>query len=568
MVLPWRRLVVGLLIVLVALIVWRGARLAWLTWKSLDAVRTLESAATAPAPVSTPASGASALSASGDAAALDITAEDLAVRLPALAAGLPLLDARLGALEAEIAPLVPVLHWLGSFGGFGMTLADLPDQLAAVRRLVSAAAAMGPHLDWLLGVDAPRHYLLLVQNNHELRATGGFISAFGYLVLDSGRIAGIDFADSYDLFSMQSEYPPAPEPMEQYMGIQLLVPRDANWSPDLPTAAADIVRLYRQDSGRSVDGIITLDLNTVRHLVAALEPLSVPGVGNPITAANLQAELIRLWEQPPAGQDAPPAGAQPASESASGDWWSRRKDFVPLVAGAILQRMEAGRFDAPALVTAIAAALDDRSLQVWLDQPQLQQVLAAFGWDGGLHPQPGADYLAVVDANLGYNKVDAAIGRQLDYQVSWPEGPAAGARAVLTLTYTHGAAGTDPGCDPTPRYGAGYADLIARCYFDYVRVYVPAGSRLIDVDGIAPETVTSMPGEQGTQQFAGYFVTAPGSVKTITFTYRLPPALSPQDYGLLIQRQSGTNPLRLHVNVAGAEYSGVISPGSWRWPGR
>ena len=90
----------------------------------------------------------------------------------------------------------------------------------------------------------PRTYLVLVQNSHELRATGGFIAAVGRVSVDGGRLVDFDFQDSYALYSDRSTYPPAPQAMQQYMGIPLLVMRDANWSPDFPTTAQVARALY------------------------------------------------------------------------------------------------------------------------------------------------------------------------------------------------------------------------------------------------------------------------------------------------------------------------------------
>lgn len=530
----FRRIAIGLLLLLVVFILWRGARLAWLAWQTTQALQQLEA-------------GGAALQLNNS------ISNQTPLDLSALRDDLLLLDQRLQALASEVQPLNPVLRRVGEIPPFG----NIPEVLDTAQRLTSVAVETEPHIDWLMGMDAPRHYLLLVQNNHELRATGGFISAFGSVVIDQGEVVSLDFMDSYELFSMQSEYPPAPAPMQQYMGIQLLVARDANWSPDLPTAAEEISRLYTQDTGQEVDGIITLDLRAVRHLVGALGNLSVEGVRGAVTEANVESVLVRLWESPPGGSE---------TAATSGlDWWLQRKDFISLIAGAAIARIEEGEFDPTALLTAITVALDDRSIQVWVNHPQLQALFAKQGWDGGLHPEEDADFLAVVDSNVGYNKVNAVIERGLDYQVTWPNGPDGGAQAVLTLTYTHPITSTESGCDPSPRYGDSYADMIARCYFNYIRVYAPEGSRLLNVEGIEPQHVTSTAGEQGTQQFAGYFVVAPDSTRTVRWTYQLPAALTPDKYDLLIQRQSGSGPLPLQVTVNGVERSDQLTSKEWRW---
>jgi hypothetical protein len=243
----------------------------------------------------------------------------------------------------------------------------------------------------------------------------------------------------------------------------------------------------------------------------------------------------------------------------------RRKDFVPLVAEAALARLKAGEYEAAALATELVAALNDRSIQVWMEEPQVQGLLAEKLWDGGMHHLADGDYLAVVDSNVGYNKVDAAIRREAGYAVAWPPDGNGGPQATLTLTYTHPIAASDPLCDAAPRYGEGYADLFARCYFDYVRVFAPGGSRLLDVGGVDPETITASPGEQGTQQFGGYLVVPPNSSKTITFTYQLPPGITPGNYHLRVQRQAGTNPLPLHVSAGGRQETAILEQGVWDW---
>ena len=129
----------------------------------------------------------------------------------------------------------------------------------AAAALAVAGAQLGPHLPWLLGMDAPRTYLVLVQNNDELRATGGFISAVGQLTVDQGKVTGLDFADSYKFYHEGGAYPWAPQPMQEYMqglphgvtGCQLV----ATFSHLSPHGTAFV---RTRDRG-AVDGVIAID---------------------------------------------------------------------------------------------------------------------------------------------------------------------------------------------------------------------------------------------------------------------------------------------------------------------
>lgn len=429
-------------------------------------------------------------------------------------------------------------------------------------KLADVTRQLGPELPKLLGMESPQTYLILVQNNHELRATGGFIAAIGRVTLDKGKVTEMDFVDSYAIFRADGDYPTPPAAMQQYMGIPQLVMRDANWSPDFPTTAQVARTLYRSDTGLDVDGIVTVDLNAVKTLFGALGELQVEGFDEPITGDNIEAQIVQLWERP--AESSVEVGGDTAQEL--GEWWQQRKDFIPRLSTAALDAVQDGQANVFRLTAAGLQALNDRSIQVWLRNPVAAAVMRAQGWDGALRSTVGSDFLAVIDTNMGYNKADAAIQRAIDYRVEWPDGIDQPAQATVTLTYVHPIDAEDPGCDLTPRYGDSYADLIARCYFNYVRVYAPAGSQLIEATGVDPDSISTQRGERRTQLFTGYFILPPGESNVVTFTYTLPPSLTPDSYRLLVQRQSGTQPLPLSVTVDGVTHSATVAGATWEWP--
>ncbi len=438
------------------------------------------------------------------------------------------------------------------------SLAEPVAQLQSALQLAAAGLEMSPALPELLGYYGPRNYLLLVQNNQELRPTGGFISAVGLLSLHNGEPGDLDFTDSYNIRRDDVDHPTAPAPMRQHMGIELMFVRDSNWSPDLPTTAELVRALYTQDTGQAVDGVITVDLRVVELLVDALGPLEVKGADVPITGDNLIEQIIRFWDQPVETGDTIESAGQE-------EWWKQRKDFMPALAQAALNRVRGGHFNPLRLLDAARVALDERAIQVWLANPTSAATLAAQGWDGGLQPQAGADLLALVDTNMGYNKVDAVLQRSLAYTVTWPDGPAAPALAEAAVTYVHPQEAPGYVCDPRPCYGNNYADMIKRCYFDYVRLYVPAGSELIEIAGVEPDSVDAGLGENGTQVFAGFFQMLPGAEHVVRFRYRLPPQITPPGYTLLVRRQSGAGPLPLRVDVNGRTLDTVVKDGALLW---
>jgi hypothetical protein len=209
--------------------------------------------------------------------------------------------------------------------------------------------------------------------------------------------------------------------------------------------------------------------------------------------------------------------------------------------------------------------LDERHLQIWLTDSSgsASGLLAEHSWNGAIR-QASSDYLLVVDTNMGYNKANAVVEERLDYRVVLFADQTA--QATLTLQYANRSKGDQP-CDPHPRYGADYDDLINRCYWDYLRLYVPEGSQLRAATAHATSaelvitgeeqsgTVEILPRESGKAVFGSFFVLDHGQEIAKTFVYELPPGTVEETdngwrYRLLVQKQAGTDARPLRVTVA------------------
>lgn len=412
---------------------------------------------------------------------------------------------------------------------------------------VAALVRLAPDV---LGLTGPKTYLILVQNEDELRPTGGYITAAGTATVHFGRITNLSIEDVFAIDDLKLNYPLPPQPLQEYMNAHIWLLRDSNWSPDFPTSAALAQALYTATRPKKIDGVVALDQASLRIMLEATGPLSVNGFPTPINAGNLD-QMLRAAREPGPGQ------------TVSYDWWLHRKDFMPAVAAAMLHRVVWANWGS--LLHGALLALDERHVLLTLTDPPAAAILAQHGWDGRLQPGRG-DYLMLVEANVGFNKVNADEQTRLSYAVDLSS--AARPTALLTLSQTNPAAGQLP-CQPGPNYGSGrYADLIARCYWSYDRIYTPRGTALLAATPHDEQaawmirnqpvtgTVTVAAGENGTQSFGTLVVVPFSTTITTTFQYALAPgALTPDagaatyTYALHLQKQPGTAALPVTLSV-------------------
>ncbi len=415
------------------------------------------------------------------------------------------------------------------------------------------AATIAPDL---LGMDAPRTYLVLALNEDELRPGGGFISGVGEVHVEAGQLITMTFRDSYAADDFSEPYPAPPEPMQRYMGIELWIFRDSNWSPDFPTAAQQAISLYRPGYPVSIDGVIALDQEAVKGLVGAIGPLEVGGAEEPITGKTILPYIQQAW--------AP-------GEEVDAEWWSQRKSFMGTIARATWKKLESGQVDWVALGRSLLRLLEQKHVLAYIPDPRMEAILAEQGWDGALRPEDD-DFLMVVDANMGYNKASAKVQQEINYQVDLRQSPP---QARLTLVYTHTSTADVP-CYPESRYASTYEGMMNRCYWDYLRVYIPQGSQLLDATRIAipgellwsgePDSGTveaqAVP-EQSLLALGVMNVLPPATTQTRYMSWALPDEVihwhnDEGTYTLRVQKQPGARDHALIVRVRLPEQSTLL----------
>ena len=411
-------------------------------------------------------------------------------------------------------------------------------------------------LPQMAGIDGPRRYLILAQNEDELRATGGFISGTGVVVVENGRILSLDFGDAYGVDDLAGkpyeEYPP--QPLYELMQLDYFLFRDANYWPDFPTSAEKAMSLYEYGQDYPpLDGVVAIDQHFLELLLGGLGPAAIPELRLEVSADTLIEDLRASW-------------GDGAGENA--DWWRTRKAFLGLFAAAILQQLESGDFSGAnpkALLLNMAQAVRGKHLQIYMQNPVEAAVLDEIDWDGRLENDAGQDFLLVLDTSMGFNKSNIYVEREIDYAVQLlADGTAV---ADLNIDYTHTGTNTGQPCDQNVTYKGvtNYLQIADKCYFNYLRVYTPPQSHLLNSsERFVPGEILlnktdwqskaiESPEFADFMTFANFFYLPQGEQTRLSFQYQIPDAIVTQgeqhQYSLTIPKQASVQSQPLSVQV-------------------
>lgn len=166
------------------------------------------------------------------------------------------------------------------------------EQVGSLASTAGGAETAVRLLPAMLGADGPRNYLLVVQNNAEIRATGGLPGSASVLRAVDGRLELDAQGSAGDVQGRPSQLGVEAEPGElETFGPQLLTDfRNANFTPDFPRAAELMAASAESALGQQLDGVVTLDPVTLAQVLRVTGPVAV--AGEQLTPDNALRRLL------------------------------------------------------------------------------------------------------------------------------------------------------------------------------------------------------------------------------------------------------------------------------------
>ena len=411
-------------------------------------------------------------------------------------------------------------------------LTEMKTLTAQGSEFVDEARPLVKVLPSLLGEDEPKKYLVLFQNDKELRATGGFLTAYAIVSIDKGVIKVERSEDIYSLDDTVANKPQAPAAIRKYFpSVRTWHLRDTNLSPDFIVSMKDFMELYdRASAGVDVDGIIAIDTNVLVSTIKILDD-SVSAGGITFTTKN-----DPRCDCPQAIYELEDNISRPV-----GYIREDRKGLIGQLMLAIMDRSlssSPGQYWGP-LFQNFIKEVQEKHVLFYLFDKQAQSGIEALNAAGQIQEFDG-DYLHINDTSFSGAKsnlfTDQAV--EVNYEV--------GNNGVIKKTVTINYKNTHEPSDCNLERGGLCLNAELR---DYLRVYVPEGSKLLDSKGSEVKVETKE--DLGKTVFEGFVTVRPLGKATYVLTYELPFKVEGNTLPVMIQKQPGTHGNEYTIKVNG-----------------
>lgn len=396
---------------------------------------------------------------------------------------------------------------------------------------LTQARPMVKKLPDILGATQEKKYMVLFQNDKELRPTGGFITAYAIFRINKGRIQLDSSDDIYKLDDTLTKHVTPPDPISRYLNVYGWNLRDANFSPDYLSSMKTFEDIYNTSTNKEkIDGIIAMDTDVLVKMIDVLGP--IPAYSTNFTTqkvagcdcAQVIYELEKYADEPKAYER------------------GSRKDIIGVLLSSLLKKA----LSSPKNVYGplFQLAMDEtkqKHVLIYLHDPDGQKGVEALNYAGRIKDYAG-DYLHINDANLGGAKSNLYIVESVKQDVSITS---SGADTTLTIEYRY----PHPADNCSLERKAGLC--LAGRYRDFVRVYLPKGASVSTIRGFENKGATSA--DLDHTVVSGFLTVIPQAFNKVEIKYKVPGNFqSSGNYNLLVQKQPGTVANHYKVTINGS----------------
>lgn len=398
-------------------------------------------------------------------------------------------------------------------------------------------------------------YLVLFQNDAEIRASGGFIGSLAVVEAHQGTVKPLYFETNIykldDPFNARYPMEP-PKPLKAAIGSRGWGLRDANFAARWPESAQTVLWFFDQEtrtltgpkkdeitkalgSQIDLDGVIGTNLSAFLDILETIGPVELPQYKMTVSRSNF-FPLIQQYVERDYFID--------PTNKVTNEPKTILQDLFPLAMSKLQDLPRTTQYKLAAKL------LREKKVIIYVKDPGKQELLVDQGWAGDLQvaadqrPKGPTDELAIIRSSHGGNKSSLDINPIYRYVVT--SGSDNRLRAKLEIRFEH----------------TGTGDWPSGVNHEYLRVLTPKGAQLVTASRNGQDVIRDLDqGEEAGRTAFGFWLhTQPQSSQSITLEYILDDRLKSKDYQLTLFRQPGGNDPDIQVAVDKKElFAGRLS---------
>ncbi len=387
----------------------------------------------------------------------------------------------------------------------------------------------------ILGKDGTKIYYVLLQNNTELRPTGGFLGSYAKLKFKDGSMSDIIIQDIYVPDGKIKGHVDPPVPIQEAFKQGWYRLRDANFDPDFPKTARTVGWFFEKGEEEKADGIIGVNLIFAKDLLSVTGPLELPDYKKKINTDN----FFQILES--------------ASETDAFAGSTQKADIMSALGRSLL--FEVKKLNSKKIYgisKIIFANLNEKNILVYFNDAKITEAFHKLNWDGALTSRGKSkdndfyDYFYLVEANLGANKANCCVEREVDQEIDFSDKDSV--KEKIKVNFINNSNYFTP---IKPIFWGGN-------YINFIRFYLPMDSSNIKArfDDKPIEESALFFDERanlGTKG-VGFFITIPYlSKKSVEINYEVPSKEKISKYHLSIQKQPGIEYLKYSLTIKGVK---------------
>lgn len=284
---------------------------------------------------------------------------------------------------------------------------NISDEIQKLSPLIDLVSNTSDFLPDIFGFPIEKKYMILFQNNMELRPGGGFIGSYGILTLNRGTIKDFKISDVYTVDGALKGHVEPPFAIRRYIPVEHWYLRDSNFDLDFEKNAYNAAYFLNLSLGEKVDGVIAIDLSFIKNMLSKIGTVDVSDYNKKVDSDN----LFLLTEE--------------SSEKNSFGGSSQKKDFLTSLYKSIMNAISINKkISYLGLSEAISKSISEKHLLFGFSDPSLQSISSSSGWSSSLADDRASgsgtllDFIGINEANLGVNKANYFVSRSVSQSIT------------------------------------------------------------------------------------------------------------------------------------------------------